>query len=128
MSVETTRNIAHRAFEIQTNGHKVLTDVTEKLGGKDIAPEPHQYLEIALAACTAITLTMYAEKKQIPLEDVDVSIKITAEGETNTMSRDIRLIGNLSEEQKTQLLDIANKCPIHKFLERGAHIESRLLA
>jgi putative redox protein len=128
MSVTATRKVAQRAFEIEANGHKVLTDVTEKLGGKNIAPGPHESLEIALAGCTAITLTMYAERKQIPLDDVDVSIKITAEGETNTMSRDIRLIGNLTDEQKQQLLEIANKCPIHKFLEKGAHVESRLVA
>jgi putative redox protein len=127
MSVSATRKITQRAFEIQAKQHKVLTDVTEKLGGKDIAPDPHDYLNIALAGCTAITLTMYAERKQIPLEDVDVIINITAEGDTNTMTRDIRLKGNLTDEQKQQLLDIANKCPIHKFLEKGAQVTSKLL-
>lgn len=128
MPVGMTRQVAQRAFEIEASGHKVLTDVPEKLGGKDSAPGPHDYLEIALAGCTAITLTMYAERKNIPLEDVDVSIKITAEGDTNTMSREIRLIGNLTEEQKDQLLAIANKCPIHKFLEKGAQVHSSLVA
>lgn len=127
MPVGMTRKVAQRAFEIEASGHKVLTDVPDKLGGKDSGPGPHDYLEIALAGCTAITLTMYAEKKNIPLEDVNVTIKITAEGETNTMSRDIRLIGNLTQEQKDQLLAIANKCPIHKFLEKGAHINSTLV-
>lgn len=128
MPVGTTRKVALRAFEIDASGHKVLTDVPEKLGGKDSAPGPHDYLEIALAGCTAITLTMYAERKNIPLEDVDVTIKITAEGESNSISRDIRLIGNLTEEQKQQLLAIANKCPIHAFLEKGAQITSSLVA
>lgn len=126
MSVESTRKIAQRAFEIHANEHKVLVDVPPKLGGKDIAPGPHEYLEIALAGCTAITLTMYAEKKQIPLEDVDVTIKITAEGNTNSLARDIRLIGPLSDEQKQQLLAIANKCPIHQFLEKGASITTQI--
>lgn len=126
MSVESTHLLNKLTFEVQSRRFTVNSDVTEKLGGDDSAPDPHQYLEIALASCTAITVTMYAKRKAIPLEDIKVSIHITAEGEVNTISRGIQLVGNLSQEQKDSLMVIADKCPIHKFISRGAQITTAL--
>jgi putative redox protein len=127
MSVETTRKVGQYAFEIQADGHRVLTDIPEKKGGNDVAPDPHAYLEIALAGCTAITLIMVAQRRNIPLVDVKVTIHITAEGDKNSMTRDIQLIGELSEDHKQQLLAAAEKCPIHQFLEKGATVTSQLI-
>lgn len=124
MTIASTRFIQGNTFEIQTPGFKVLTDTQASLGGNDIAPNPHDYLEIALAGCTAMTIQMYAKRKQIPLTDVNVRIRITAEGQTNEITRDISLSGDLSQEQKDMLIAIANKCPVHKFLERGATIHT----
>jgi putative redox protein len=72
---------------------------------------------------------MYANRKGIPLDSVDVKISIAKEGKDgNEIRRDIRFHGNLSEEQKTSLFAIAEKCPVHRFLERGAKIESHLVS
>ena len=126
MSVESTRLLNKLAFEIKTREFLVNSDVTAQLGGDNSAPDPHQYLEAALAGCTAITVMMYAKRKAIPLEDINVSILITAEGEANAISRSIKLIGQLTSEQKESLMIIADKCPIHKFITRGAKITSIL--
>jgi len=126
MSVESTHLLKKLAFEIKTREFLVKSDVTTQLGGDNSAPDPHQYLEVALASCTAITMMMYAKRKAIPLEDVNVTINITAEGEVNAISREIKLIGNLTQEQKDSLMVIADKCPIHKFISRGALITSSL--
>jgi putative redox protein len=98
--------------------------VTVGSGGSKRGPDPHDYLQTALAACTALTMQMYAERKGIPLESADVKIKIVEEGTENRMLREIRLVGTLNDEQRQRLLAIAEKCPIHRFLSRGAQIET----
>lgn len=124
MTVQSTHRLSDLAYEIQTNDFKVIADVPTKLGGENRGPDPHEYLQISLAGCTAITLQMYAKRKNIPLDSVDVKIEITKEGAENLIRRDIRLNGDLSEEQRQSLFAIAEKCPIHSFLSRGAKIES----
>lgn len=127
MSVESTKIIENFAYEITSHDFKVRVDVNEKLGGQNSAPNPHDYLEIALAGCTAITVQMYAKRKGIPLEYSDVKIKITAEGASNEILREIKFVGDLTEEQKQSLFQIAEKCPIHKLISAGAKIESRMI-
>lgn len=124
MSVESTHLIGKLAYEVKTGDFTVKSDVNAQLGGENTAPNPHQYLEVALASCTAITVSMYAKRKAIPLDDINVTIKITAEGEANTIARTVQLIGNLTAEQKESLMVIADKCPIHKFISRGAQIST----
>jgi putative redox protein len=127
MAVESTQLLDTFAFNIMVNEFTVRADVLEKQGGKNSAPGPHEFLEVALAACTAITLQMYAKRKGIPLEYADVKIKITAEGASNEMLREIKLLGQLTEEDKKSLMIIAEKCPIHKFLTNGTKITSLLV-
>lgn len=127
MAVESTKIIDGLAFEVHARQFKLVTDVTTDLGGLDRGPDPHDYLQVALAACTAITIQMYAKRKSIPLDYADVKIKITSEGPTgNMIVREITLVGQLSNEQKSALLAIAEKCPIHRFLTAGAKIETHL--
>lgn len=127
MSVESTSLVDGLAFEIKARGFALKADVPENLGGKNSAPGPHDYVEVSLAACTAITLQMYAKRKNIPLEYADVKVHITAEGAQNEMAREIKLVGNLTDEQKQTLLKIADKCPLHKFITAGATIHSALI-
>lgn len=126
MSVSSTKLIEGMAFEIQSSGFSVKTDVPEKLGGKNSNPDPHDYLEIALAGCTAITVQMYAKRKNIPLEYTNVAVKIISEGATNEILREIEFVGSLSDQEKQALFVIAEKCPIHKILSSGAKITSRM--
>lgn len=127
VSVESTKITKGLALEINVPGFQLRSDVSEKLGGTNTAPNPHDYLETALAACTAITVQMYANRKGIPLVSSDVKIKITAEGAENRIAREIRFEGELTDEQRASLLAIADKCPIHKFLSKGALIETSLV-
>jgi len=127
MPVESTTRRENLSFEISVSGHKLIADVSEKLGGANEGPDPHDYLQAALAACTAITMQMYANRKGIPLTSSDIKVQIIKEGLENQIRREIKLIGDLTEEQRTSLFNIAEKCPIHHLLQRGAQIESHLV-
>ena len=128
MAVESSKIIEGLAFEITSGKFTVRSDVSVKDGGQDTAPNPHNYLEIALAACTAITLQMYAQRKAIPLKYADVKVKITVQGPAgNEMTREIQLVGDLTEEQKQKLMEIAEKCPVHKFLSVATRIQTTLV-
>lgn len=127
MSVQGTKHTGKLAFTVSVGDFQIVTDVKEQLGGENKGPDPHEYLETALAACTAITLQMYANRKGIPLVSSDVKITIVKEGPENEIRREIKLLGDLTEEQRKSLFVIAEKCPIHKLLSRGAHIESLLV-
>jgi putative redox protein len=127
MSVESSKIIEGLAYEVTSHEFKVRVDVSEKLGGKNSAPNPHDYLEIALAGCTAITVQMYANRKGIPLQYSDVKITITAEGPKNEILREIKFVGDLTEEQKQSLFRIAEKCPLHNLISAGAKIETRIV-
>ncbi len=112
----------------QTNGsHSITADVSQKLGGGGSALNPHELLEASLGACTTITVMMYAKRKQWPLTDVVTTVKILSEnGEVNEISRKIELKGDLTDVHRERLLEIANKCPMHNFLQKKSHIETSL--
>lgn len=105
--------------------HEISSDVSISLGGDGSALNPHELLEAALAACTSITVSMYARHKKWDLTDIKVKVQTVKEGPENIMSRVIEFIGELDQEQKTRLLDVANKCPIHKLLSAQVNIETR---
>lgn len=104
----------------------IISGVPVSLGGRDEGPNPHEILEAALVACTIITVQMYADRKAIPLESTDVVVKIISEGAETVISREISFRGNLTDEQKTRLAEIADKCPIHKLLESKVTIQNKL--
>lgn len=107
--------------------HKWLGDATAEHGGAYAGPTPHSILLSSLGTCTAITLTMYAGRKTWGLEGVEVILGYANEAPgTTTISREIRLKGNLDEEQKARMLQIADACPIHKILTGEIKVESTL--
>jgi putative redox protein len=104
-----------------------LSDAAKDKGGSGTGPNPHEYLGAALAACTSMTLKMYAARKEMNLENAIVTVDIERSDEVEKFSRDIRLVGNLSLEERERLLEIANKCPIHKALTGQIQIKTQLV-
>lgn len=124
--------IVHKAEDgqlkqrIEVGGNTFFADVPTAQGGEGAGPEPHDLLDAALGACTALTLTMVARRKQLPLTDVRVQITRAEAGGLYTLHRNIELLGELTAEQRDYLLGIANKCPIHKALMGRFEIETEL--
>lgn len=104
---------------IRIHQHTVFADVSKQLGGDDSAPDPHDLYDAALAACKAITVMMYAKRKQLPLEYIDILIERDNSREAQgvyVLNVQLKLLGQLTDEQKSQLAAIADKCPIHKLM------------
>ncbi len=117
----------HYKTEVTTSGHSVFVDEPVDVGGTDTAPAPSEFLEVALASCTAITIRMYADRKGWPVEKI--SVKVTTEkGDKSThFERSIFLQGALNEEQRQRLLQIANACPVHKVLTNPIEVNTSLI-
>lgn len=104
-----------------------VSDIDQEKGGNSTGPSPHEYLGAALAACTGMTLKMYAGRKSWDLQDAVVTVDIERVNEVEIFKRTIELLGNLDAAQRERLLEIANKCPVHKALVGKIEINTRLL-
>lgn len=114
--------------EIESGKHHFLADEPADLQGADTGPDPYSLVLAGLVSCTAITLKMYASRKGWPLENAKVEcmlIKPEASSPPEII-RTISLKGDLSEEQKQRLLQIATACPVHKMLSRENAVHSSL--
>lgn len=111
--------------------HVFGADEPENLGGKDTGPDPYELLLAGLGACTAMTIRMYADRKKIPLTRVEVRLRHLRRASTGKETKDnfervIALTGNLTEEQRQSLLEIAERCPVSKTLRQSSEITSVL--
>ncbi|MEK7466906.1 MAG: OsmC family protein [Planctomycetota bacterium] len=123
-------------LDIEAGKHRLVADELPAIGGTDTGPSPYQLLLSALGACTAMTLRVYSERKKWPLEEVEVRLtqsKVILDpadpksGQADRIVREIRLTGPLDDEMRTRLMEVANKCPVHKTLSVGAKIETKPL-
>ena len=116
---------------IQSGRHAILADEPAEVGGSDSGPSPHGLLAAALASCTTMTLQMYAKHKGIDLAlaEVDVSHekREDADGKYDVFMRAIRLDGALDDAQRERMLEIADKCPVHRTLHGRVVVENRLV-
>lgn len=122
--------------EIVTGKHHLQADEPVSYGGKDAAPGPYDYLLTALGVCTSMTVGLYARRKEIPLENITVSLRHsrihakdcedceTKAGMLDRIDAQIELSGPLSPEQHSRLMEVAHKCPVHRTLK--SEIEIRL--
>jgi len=112
--------------------HAYLAGEPESLGGDDAGPTPFGWVSGGLGACTSITLRIYAERKNWPLERVRVEVAHSQEEgpdgrKRHVFDRAITLTGELSEDQRARLLEIAEKCPVHVALDEGSQVRTRLV-
>ena len=110
-------------------GHRWNADEPEEVGGGNSAPTPERLLLASLGACTAITLKMVATRRQLPVTGVRVELQLNPDGKPKAGSDIVRRIhveGDLSEEQRAQLLKAANACPMHKLLAGEIRIMTAL--
>ena len=124
---------------LKLGDHNFIADEPTNFGGNNFGPSPYEFLSAGLAACTAMTIQMYARRKNWEVENVGVHINYSREhavdcefcedasAKIDTFTREIKLEGNLSEVQKNKLLEIADKCPVHKTLHSKTQVITRLI-
>jgi putative redox protein len=127
------------AQQIAAGRHRLKSDEPESAGGTDTGPSPYDLLLAALGSCTSMTVGMYARKKNWPLERITVWLRHskiyaadcseceTREGKLDRIERDLRFEGPLSAEQHSRLLEIADKCPVHRTLTSEISIHTKLV-
>lgn len=123
---------------IAAGNHTLMADEPVAAGGEDSGPDPYSLLLAALGACTAMTVQIYARRKEWPLGSVEVSLRhsrihaedcsncASGEGKIDQIERYISLSGPLTDQQKARLLEIAQHCPVHKTLTSGVSIKDFL--
>ena len=122
--------------EVRARAHVLTADEPANLGGTDAGPTPYELLLGALSSCTAMTLRIYADRKRWPLESAVVQLRAARSHEIDCehcetepvgigrIERRVELAGPLTDEQRTRLLEIADRCPVKQTLERGMKIVS----
>jgi uncharacterized OsmC-like protein len=146
MADQLTRNAPHVtargsatgfAQEIEIGPHRLTADEPVESGGTNTGASPYDFLLAALGSCTSMTISIYARRKHWPLEKVEVSLwhsKIhatdcaeceTREGRIDRIEREIKLTGALTAEQRSALIEIADKCPVHRTLTSEINIKTK---
>jgi putative redox protein len=137
-TVVVTGDASGLAQDITVGRHRLTADEPLASGGTDAGPNPYDLLLCALGSCTSMTLALYARRKQWPLRAVTVRLshsKIyaadcetceTREGQLDRIEREVELVGDLDEGQRARLLEIANRCPVHRTLTSEIDIQTRL--
>ena len=124
---------------IQTAKHTIIADEPESIGGDDFGPSPYDLLSAALASCTVMTLKLYADRKKWDLQEVyayitysrkhsdDLQLDVEKPTRFDHLSKKLKFVGNLDDEQREKLKEIASKCPVHKTLLSEIIIETELI-
>lgn len=119
----------HYRTTLRSTSNEIVADEPHEEGGEDAGFAPDELLAASLAACTSITLRMYADRKAWPMESVEVKVNFERDpvAKTSAMVRSIKFFGTLDDEQKHRLLQIADKCPVHLALTHPITIHTALV-
>ena len=124
---------------MKVGSHSMVADEPTSFGGNDFGPSPYELVSAGLSACTAMTVQMYAKRKDWPLENIEVHTSYgkdhavdcedceTDSAKIDTFNREIKLTGNLDEKQKQRMLEIADKCPVHRTLHSETQVITKLI-
>ena len=117
---------AHYATTITTATNTLVADEPVAHGGTAAGLAPEELLAASLASCTSITLRMYADRKQYAVDSIEVNVLISRDNNLNftDIKRNITIHGTITDEERTRLLEIANKCPVHKILSSQITIKT----
>lgn len=128
--VHTLTNASYRHSVMVDGRHELATDLPISQGGQSSAPSPHDYFDVALATCTALTVTHYARQHEIPLTGISVEVSHDATQEAGglyAMTTELTLRGSLTDDQRTTLLRVAERCPLHQLMtDAQVIIDTRL--
>jgi len=125
--------------QMKVGNHYMLADEPESYGGNDFGPSPYELVSAGLSACTVMTLQMYAKRKGWPLANAEVHTSYSKthaqdceacendSAKIDTFHRELKLTGNLDEKQKQRLIQIADKCPVHKTLHSETQVITTLV-
>lgn len=115
---------------LKTDDHQWLGDEPPGSGGTNLGPDPYEFILAGLATCTAATVRMYADRKGWNLERLDLDLSLWVEKKEGTqvthIQREIQFFGDLDQDQTQRLLDIADKCPVHRLLTHEVQIETKV--
>ena len=128
-NVTATILLDHYKTVLQSDTNTLLADEPVSVGGSDLGFSPDELLASSLAACTAITLRMYADRKKYPLEQIEVTVSVEWDKVNNktVMHKTLHFSGNLQTEEIQRLRDIADKCPTHKALLNPIEIKTEVI-
>ncbi|KIO75204.1 osmotically inducible protein OsmC [Pedobacter lusitanus] len=118
---------SHYLTKVYAGGHFIYADEPTDVGGTDEGMNPGALLLASLGSCTAITIRMYADRKNMALESIRIHLAICNEEQMDAgtkITREIEFTGDLSEAEISRLMQIADKCPIHKILTNPIQIET----
>jgi uncharacterized OsmC-like protein/alpha/beta superfamily hydrolase len=130
----------HLAQRVRAGRHTLAAGEPVAVGGDDAGPNPYEYLLAALGACTSMTMRLYADRKNLAVERFSVRLSHrrlhaedcadceTKEGYIHEIARDITIEGDIPEDSRARLMEIADKCPVHKTLENEIKVVSRLVS
>ncbi len=136
--VEVSGGNAPYRQDIQAGRHALAADEPATAGGADAGPAPYQYILAGLGACTSMTLRLYAQRKALPLERVAVALRHekihakdceeceTKDGKVDRIGRVIELEGDLDDAQRRRMLEIADRCPVHRSLTGEIVVQTRV--
>jgi len=110
-----------------SSGNVLMADEPIEKGGQDKGFSPKELLASSLGACTCATVRMYADRKEWPLESVYAYVELIEQDGQSTFVRKLQFTGDLTEEQLTRLLAVANACPVHKILSHSSVIETTVV-